>query len=162
MFSNAHALKRYAFAIGEHDDVFTEAEELILKWGRHPDSAVEFKSIGEIYYATLLLEDGLLPIAAKKALSKTMRKAINEAYENKLRIKCLYISPPKRGRKENRTAIIIKCREVSGLIKGGMTASKAYEVVAEKHSKSPDTIRRDYERLMKARKKKQIDGEFKK
>lgn len=159
MFSSNTAIWKYANSIDEFDDVFTEAEELILKWSRHIDSEVEFKSIGEIYFAALLLEDGLLPVPAKKAFAKVMRKAINEAYQNKLCIKSLYIHPPKPGRKNNQTASVNRCREVMRLINNGESATDAYKVVAEKHFKSPDTIRRDYERIVLKERKRKKAGE---
>jgi hypothetical protein len=49
---------------------------------------------------------------------------------------------------------------VKALIQEGKTATEAYKLVAEKHFKSPETIRRDYERVVKKMGKRTETGEI--
>ncbi len=159
MFSPSHEIWKFAYAGDELDDWLPYAEDLIRKWSTQNNDEVEFQSTFEIIIAAFLLMDGLLPASAGAAFAKVMLGTIDEADNNKLRLKCLHIRPPKPGRKENRTATFIKCREVMALIQKGVTATEAYKVVAEKHFKSPDTIRREYERIiLKERKRKETGG----
>jgi hypothetical protein len=159
MFSSEHAIWKFADAGDEIDDWLPYAEDLVREWSTQNSDEVKFGTTFEIILAAFLLEDDLLPASAKAAFAKVMLEAINEAGINKLSIKCLHIRPPKPGRKENRTATFIKCHEVTALIQKGMTATEAYKVVAEKHFKSPDTIRRDYERIVKRMSKRKETGE---
>jgi len=88
-----------------------------------------------------------------------MLKTISEAKDKKITLDCLHIKPPKPGRKEDRNVRFFRFHEVRNLIQDGMTAAEAYKVVAEKHFKSQDTIRREYERMLKKSFKRKLDGE---
>ena len=157
MFTSDHAIWKFAYAGDELDDWLPHAEWLVETWAALNSDEVKFENTFDIILAAFLLEDDLLPASARTAFAKVMLETIDEASNNKFRLKCLHIRPPKPGRKENRTATFIKCREVMALIKKGMTTTEAYKVVAEKHFKSPDTIRREYERIvLKKRKRKEI------
>lgn len=159
MFSSKHAIWKFANAGDELDDFLPYAEDLVREWSVQDSKEVRFQGTFDIILAALLLEDDLLPVSARVAFSKLMLETIDEAGSNKLSIKCLHIHPPKPGRKENRTEAFIKFHEVRTLIQEGKTATEAYKVVAEKHFKSPNTIRRDYERMVKnARKRKETGG----
>lgn len=149
MFSSQHAIWKYANAADKLDDWLPYAEDLVQKWATQSSDEVKFPGALEVYLASLLLEDDLLPASARVAFATLMLKVINEASARKLRIDCLGISPPKSGRKEDRMAKLFTFREVRLLIQKGMSASEAYAAVAEKRCKSPETIRRDYERMMK-------------
>lgn len=149
MFSSEHAIWKFAYAGDELDDWLPHAEDLIREWSIQNSEAVRFKNTFDIILAALLLEDDLLPTPARVAFAKVMLETITETQTNKLRVDCLHVHPPKPGRKEDRAGIFIKFLQVRNLIQEGMTATEAYEVVAEKHCKSPDTIRRDYERMVK-------------
>ncbi|WP_231890967.1 hypothetical protein, partial [Methylomonas koyamae] len=72
---------------------------------------------------------------------------------------CLHIKPPKPGRKDNRGEAFTRFREVRRLVQEGKNHTEAYRIVAEKHHKSPDTIRRDYERKIKKAGKRKLAGE---
>lgn len=129
------------------------------KWATQNSDEVELPGTLGIVLAALLLEDDLLPASARVAFAKLMLKTIDEASDSKLRIKCLKITPPKPGRKNDRMAHFFRFREVKSLIQGGMTAADAYKVVAEKHGKSVDTIRRGCERFAKKPRKRSETGE---
>lgn len=159
MFSSEHAIWKFANACAELDDWLPYAEDLVREWSVQNSSEVRFQGgTFDIVLAALLLEDDLLPVSARVAFAKLMIETIDEASVSKLRIKCLHIYPPKPGRKENRTETIIRFHEVKTLIQEGKAATEAYRVVAEKHFKSPNTIRRDYERIVKKMQKRKDSG----
>lgn len=159
MFSARHAIWQFANAGDELDDWLPHAEDLIRKWSSQNNQEVGFESTFEIIIATYLLIDDLLPASARVAFAKVMLESINEATNKKLPLKCLHISPPKPGRKENRSEIFSRFHEVKTLIRDGKTATEAYKVVAKKRYKSPDTIRRDYERIVRKGRKRKEAGE---
>ena len=159
MFSPSHEIWKFAYAGDELDDWLPYAEDLVQKWSSQTSDEVKFETTFEIIIAAFLLKDDLLPASASLAFAEIVLETIDEAVKNKLRLKCLHIRPPKPGRKESRTATFIKCREVTALIQKGMTATEAYKVVAEKHFKSPDTIRREYERIALKERKRKETGE---
>lgn len=158
MFLSNHAIWKFANAGGELDDWLPYAEELIQQWSTKSYDEVKFQGTFEIIIAAFLLIDDLLPASAKAAFANVMLATIDEASNKKLRIKCLDITPPRSGRKENRTGTFIKFREVKALIQDGKTTTEAYKVVAEKYFKSPDTIRREYERIVKKQTKRKETG----
>ncbi len=122
MFTSDHAIWKFADAGDELNDWLPYAEDLIRKWSTQSSDEVKFKSTFEIIIAAFLLQDDLLPASAKVAFAKVMLDAIDEAITKKLHFKSLLIHPPKPGRKENRTATYIKCKEVMKLIQGGKSA----------------------------------------
>lgn len=159
MFSSEHAIWKFARAGDELDDWLDHAEYLVNEWSIQNSDEVRFQNTFQIILAALLLEDDLLPTPARVAFAKVMLETISETQTNKLRVDCLHIHPPKPGRKEDRAGVFIKFHQVRKLIQEGMTATEAYKVVAEEHCKSPDTIRRDYERMIKKlRTRKQAGG----
>lgn len=159
MFSSIHAIWKFAYAGDELDDWLPYAEDLIREWSSQNPEEVKFHSTFDIVIAAFLIKDDLLPASAKVAFAKVMLDAIDEATTKKLNFKSLLIHPPKPGRKEDRTKTFIRLHEVKALIQSGMTATEAYAVVAEKNFKSPDTIRREYERIaLKNRNRKETGG----
>lgn len=159
MFSAKHAIWKFAYAGDELNDWLPYAEDLMRKWSSQNNEEVEFRDTFEIILAAYLLKDDLLPASARAAFAKVILESINEATNKKLLLKCLHIRPPKPGRKENRSEIFFRFQEVKTLIREGKTATEAYKVVAEKHFKSPDTIRRDYERIVQKGRKRKETGE---
>ena len=158
MFSPEHAIWKFANAGDELDDWLTYAETLVKQWAKQSSLEVKFEGVFELYLAALLLKDDLLPASARMVLGELMLKAINEASNKKLTIESLGIHPPKPGRHKitpHTLGYII--HSVSGIIRSGETATEAYKVVSEKLCKTPDTIRRIYEREMK-----RMPGEFNK
>lgn len=158
MFSPEHAIWKFAYAGDELDDWLPYAEDLVRKWATQNSDEVEFPGTWGIILAALLLEDDLLPASARAAFAKLVLETIDEASVSKLRIKCLHIHPPKPGRKKDRMACLYRFREVNSLIQEGMTATDAYKVVAKKHFKAPDTIRRDYERFVNGSRRRKAGG----
>jgi hypothetical protein len=149
MFSSEHAIWKFANAGDELDDWLPYAEELVRKWSAQNSDEVKFPNTFDIILAAFLLKDDLLPASARVAFAKLMLETVDEATSNKLRIISLDIYPPKPGRKKNRGETYFRLGEVKALIQKGKTATDAYKLVAEKHFKSPETIRREYERFVK-------------
>lgn len=87
MFSEEHAIWKFAKAGGELDDWLPHAEYLVQKWSTQTGDEVEFQSTWQIIIASFLLEDGLLPASARAAFAKVMLKTIVEAETNKLRVR---------------------------------------------------------------------------
>lgn len=161
MFSSEHAIWKFANAGGELDDWLGHTEHLVREWSNPGSNDVKFENTFDIILAAFLLEDDLLPAPARVAFAKTMLETIGEVQTKKLRVSCLHIEPPKPGRKENRQQMGIRLRKVAGLINEGMSPTEAYKNVAEEHCKSTETIRRDYERMIKRSRKRKETGEIK-
>ena len=161
MFSSEHAIWKFADAGDKLDDWLPYAEDLVRKWSKQESREVEFRSTFEIILASYLLKDDLLPAPARVAFAEVMFEIIDEASSAKLKIKRLHIKPPKPGRKKNKAETLKRFCEVKDLIQDGTAVSQAYKVVAEKHFKSPETIRRDCERFVKKMSKSKEAGEYK-
>ncbi len=147
MFKPEHMIWKAADYNDELSDWLGHAEYLIDKWSS--SETVQFEHSDQIFFASLLLMDDLLPPAARKAIGKLTIEAMTEAKEKKYKIDALGIKPPKSGRKENRTNIIFIVHAVRDLLLTGKSKTEAYNQVAEEESKSPDTIRRIFERTVK-------------
>ena len=160
-FSPEHSIWKYANWADELDDWLNHAEYLICKWSEQPANEVKFVSTFQIIIAAHLLIDNLLPASARLAFVDVMLSTVKEASDKKLTLKALKISPAKPGRKRD-AAHFNRCHEVKELLQTGMAVTQAYLVVAEKFHKSPDTIRRDFERVIKKSKErlKKGTGEF--
>lgn len=148
MLTSEHLLVKIAYARGEDvDNWVTAAENIIDKCSTSEE--VVFGNTFDIQLASFLLIDNLLPLPGVKALSNVMFNVIQESYEKKYTMESLYITPPKSGRKENKIFLRIVFHEVREHLEKGLSKKEAYMLVAEKHSKSPDTIRRIVERINK-------------
>lgn len=153
MFSSEHAIWKFAYAGDELDDWLPYAEDLVRKWSIQSKDEIKFDSF-QIILATLLLKDDLLPVAARAAFADAVWEAINEASEKMYTLKSLHISPPRAGMKKMPLETLgFIMHSVYGIIRSGKTATQAYQEVAEKCCKSPDTIRRIYERKIKKSRK---------
>lgn len=158
MFSSESAIWKFAYAGDELDDWLPFAEDLIEKWSSQSEKEIEFRDTFEIILAAYLLKDDLLPASARMAFAELLLKTIDEVGSKKLLLEGLHIYPPKPGRKEDRHDQFIRFHEVKTLIQAGKAATEAYKEVAKKHSKSPDTIRRAYERIIKKKGKRKGGG----
>ena len=148
MFTSEHEIWKAAYVNGELTDWLSYAEDRIAYWSSQNE--VTFQTTWEIIVAAMLMVDNLLPKAARAALAKTTLETIAEADRQRYTLQALKVSPGAPGRKTDRRekgAILFKVRD---LIKEGMTKTAAYERVANIHHKSPETIRRLYERALKA------------
>lgn len=148
MFSSDHAIWKFADGADELDDWLPYAEDLTRVWSTQKIGEVEFHSTFEIILAAYLLEDDLLPASARAAFAALMLQTIHGTSINKLRVKCLYVSPNQPGRKKSATGAYLRSRQVKALIQEGKTKSEAYAVIAKEIFKSPDTVRREYERFV--------------
>lgn len=153
MFSSAHMIWKWACQGDGLNDWLPYAEELVNKWASQSDEEVKFESEFDIRIAAFLLVDDLLPSPARRAFGNLMLHTMAEAKTKKLTLTTLGIRPPRPGRKEDRTAIFIRNRAVIELIEQGRSKQDAYELAAKQFHKSPDTLRRDYERYLKRRKR---------
>lgn len=159
MFSQEHAIWKFAYAGDELDDWLPHAEFLIGEWSNQHSEGVKFRNTFEIILAALLLEDNLLPAPARVAFARAMIETISEVTTKKIRVDCLHIEPPKPGRQGDRRELGVRLFKVRKLIGDGKSSTEAYKMVAEEHSKSPETIRRDYERAIKRSLKLKGTGE---
>lgn len=82
-------------------------------------------------------------------MARLTLQTISEVEDKKLGIDCLHISPPKPGRQENRRLKGQILFAVRDLIKSGYSKTDAYNEVSQQYFKSPDTVRRMYERAIK-------------
>lgn len=153
MFTSEHEFWKTACAAGQLDDWLPYAEELIRKWASQESDEVEFSSTWEVLIAISALKDDLLPASARVAISELMNKVIDEARTKNIRLDCLHIAPAKPGRKSDRIQVFWRFNEVKELLRQGSTTAEAYEIVARKYFKSPDTIRREFERSKKKNQK---------
>jgi len=162
MFSSEQAIWKFSNAAGELDDWLPYAEDLIREWSKQTAEEVKFRFQFEIDLAALLLIDNLLPPAARTAFAKLMIAVMNEAVDKKLSLASLHIKPQKPGRKRDITQTFIRFHEVKDHVQAGMALTEAYLAVVEKYHKSPDTIRRDYERSVRkmSEKHKKSTGKF--
>jgi hypothetical protein len=160
MFSPDHEIWKFAYAGDELDDWLLYAEDLVHRWTGQSHEEVEFGTTFEIILAALMCMDDLLPVSARRAFAKCMLDAISEADERKLTLTALHVRPPQPGRKEDRRALFHRTHEVIELLQKGHPKQEAYESVAKMFHKSPDTIRRDYERWISRRRKKGTTGEI--
>lgn len=120
-------------------------------------------SPGDWYVCALLLQSNL-PVP-RIIIGKLIEKLVTELTEAKVDVPVLGIEKPRRGRPSSSRArqqyLLYLADKVRTLIaKQGMTASAAYEAIAKERHKSPDTIRRDYERLIASSilRRKQLAG----
>lgn len=153
MFSEKHAIFKFANYACELDDWLPYAEDLVRKW--ETQSCEEVKLTGfDLAIASMLLEDDLLPASARVAFSRLMLEVVSEVKDKKLTLKCLGIKTPKAGRKKTdlRETGYRLCKVYRLINKEGYSPSSAYEMIAKECFKSTETIRREYERAMKKRK----------
>ncbi|QSR35241.1 hypothetical protein CFI10_09575 [Marinobacterium iners] len=150
LFKEGTQIRKIALSQSDMDDLLIFAEDRLNSW-QETESTVEFKDSDEIAIACLLLEDGLLPDKAVKALANTVLKALSECREKRLAVESLKIQPPKPGRKEDRANKGRLLFSTSKLIRQGIPKQQAYDIVAKQLHKSPDTVRRTYERAIKSR-----------
>ena len=151
MFSPEHRIWEFSSAGDELDDWLPYAEDLVKKWAKQRSDEVEFGTTFEIILASLLLMDDLLPSPAKMAFARLTLDTITELDEKRISIGSLKIEPSKPGRKDDKQFkgyVIFSVREH---IKNGLSKTEAYKAVAAKQFKSPETVRRIYERASKDR-----------
>lgn len=150
-FTSEHEIAKVERLL-DQDDWLPYAEDLVEKWASLSRKEVKFEHTFDIQLAALLLVDDLLPPSARAAFADLMLDTIAENRTKKHTIECLRITPPPPGRKQDlhfRSQVIFGTHE---LIAGGLSKTEAYRIIAEEHSKSPDTIRRIYERARKKKK----------
>jgi hypothetical protein len=147
MFKPEHMIWKAAYYNDELGDWLDHAEYLIEEWSK--TETVKFQHSDQIFFAALLMMDDLLPVSARKAFAKVTLETMTEAKDKKYKLDALHIEPPKPGRKEDRVKIYDTVRAVHLLLVEGKSKSEAYNQIAEEQFKSPDTIRRLFERAMK-------------
>tara|TARA_R110001592_G_scaffold308825_1_gene582854 strand:- start:4947 stop:5429 length:483 start_codon:yes stop_codon:yes gene_type:complete len=149
MFSSKHEIWKFACAGDELDDWLPYAEDLVNTWGNIGIDEVRFENSFQIVLASLLLMDDLLPRPAKRAFAKLALDVIDEANKKKVTLTTMKMSPAEPGRKADRRAQAIRLFTVKDYLKSGLSKQEAYQKAAVEFHKSPDTIRREFERAMK-------------
>ena len=117
-------------------------------------------SVSDWHVCAKLLQ-GDIPVP-RKIIGELLEKIITEGMQGKANIPALGITTPKRGRPSNP---VERERYLTGLRyqframteKEGMTATRAYEMIADKQNKDASTIRRDLERFTIERERKKKD-----
>jgi len=153
MFTPNHEIWKFAQYWDELDDWLPYAEWLIEKWSNQSVDEIELSTTFEIIIASYLLMDDLLPASAKKAMAYLVLETISQVTEKKIAVKCLHIQTPGQGRKENKAFKFMMIHRVRTLLESGASKTEAYNTVATELSRSPDTIRRAYERHIKMKPK---------
>lgn len=145
----------YNYYRDKHDDAQGWAEHVLTKL-THAETLDDLHSFktGDWYVCAMLLQSDL-PVP-RKIIGKLLEKILEELHPTETDVPALGIKKTSRGRpsnpKDRERYLIWLMFEVQRLTtKQGMTATEAYAVIAEKQHKSPDTIRRDYERFKKER-----------
>ena len=141
------------------------AEHVLTKL-THAEALEDLRTFtpGDWYVCALLLQSNL-PVP-RRVIGQLIEKLVTELTESKIDVPSLGIKKPRRGRPassmDRRRYLFHLMREVRTLTTDqGMTASAAYEAIAERRHTSPDTIRRDYERFMADRKSRMKQSERK-
>ena len=107
-------------------------------------------SVRDWYVCAKLLQ-GDIPVP-RRIIGELLEKIITEGEQAKASIPALGIKKPSRGRPSNpveRERYLTNLRYQFRVLteKEGMTATRAYEIIAEKQNKDASTIRRDLERF---------------
>jgi len=126
-----------------------DAKSLGREWAALAPEDVTFQNHDQILKACFLLDEGLLPKSAWSAFANVVMDTVVEAQDKKLTIKSLDLKPPRRGRTSDpklQGYMVLKTKE---LIESGSSANEAYAQLAKELHKSPDTVRRTYERAKK-------------
>ncbi len=142
--------RRSALAYNDPHDSFAEIESFMDEWSKSdPDENELYKF--NIRLAAMLLIDGILPTKAGVVLGNKILAAMDEIIEKKQSVKALGIEKKTRGRPPKEQSIHYIYHEVGMRIKDGMSKTSAYKEVADQENKSPETIRRIFEREKKKR-----------
>lgn len=143
MFTPDHKIWQFAWAGDELNDWLPYAEDLIAKWSRQESDEIQFNGTFEIILASFLLMDDLLPPQARIAYAQFTLDVISAAPKRK-------VSARRPGRRKgSRAEKGHRLFSVKGYIESGLTKQQAYQKVADEIHKSPDTIRREFERALK-------------
>lgn len=139
-----------AWSSKDPGDVLSHMDYLLSEW-QESEIIVEFENPWQIIIASLFLTDGILPLQARKGLANTILNTIGECSEKRFKVDSLKIKPDKPGRKKDSETQWNMLHQTHSLIKEGLPKQESYELVAKKFHKSPDTVRRAYERAIKRR-----------
>lgn len=117
-------------------------------------------SVRDWYVCAKLLQ-GDIPVP-RRIIGELLEKIITEGEQAKASIPALGIKKPSRGRPSNpveRERYLTNLRYQFRVLteKEGMTATRAYEIIAEKQNKDASTIRRDLERFALEREQQRKD-----
>lgn len=117
-------------------------------------------SVQDWYVCAKLLQ-GDIPVP-RRIIGELLEKIITEGEQAKASIPALGIKRPRRGRPSNpaereRYLRSLKYQFSSLIEKNRMTATTAYEIIAEKQNKDASTIRRDLERFAIERERQEKD-----
>jgi hypothetical protein len=123
---------------------------LFEKLDNSDSEIIKFDSSSQIYFASVLLKDNVLPHRLSFALADTLLNTLSELDSKKYTVESLFLTPPKAGRKKGSG---VKESSVMWayhrLKKGAKSKKDIYSELANDLHVSDDTIRRIVERNMK-------------
>ena len=153
-FKSHHKVWNVGWYYDDVDDYLSYVNICLEKWvqNKYDHEIPFFEDKYEIQVASLLLYDNLLPTEARKAFSMLAITAMKEISDTKQQSNVFHIKKPAKGRKKDEFLERQLLSGVAKLIKAGTLKTEAYKIVAQENNKSPDTVRRRYERFMKRRK----------
>ena len=156
-----HAYNRYH---DDSDEGHNWAEHVLTEL-IHAETLEDLQifSVSDWLVCAKLLQ-GDMPVP-RRIIGELLEKIITEGRQEKANIPALGIKKPERGRPSNpveRERYLTSLRYQFRVMteKEGMTATRAYEMIADKQNKDASTIRRDLERLTieRERQKKDIEA----
>jgi hypothetical protein len=151
---------QYAWYHDELDHYLSHAEQLLIQWSvpNLDTSSFEgephafFSNPEDFQFALYLLHDDLLPIGVQKLVCLAILSGRAQLREKKTYNEYLMVGSKVKPGRPREPIVRRRTNQVIKLIKEGVTKTKAIEQVAEEYHKSKDTIRREYERSLKANK----------
>ncbi|MEP7703501.1 hypothetical protein [Paraglaciecola sp. 25GB23A] len=150
--ANPELLKLFNSLIDSHSII-----QIVRKLIAEIDSRVKEESdpkkyclgFDELLVITVLNYEQKLPIELQKTLSLILIEGLTEIIKKKYKVDSFFIKPPVRGRVKNDNLKFKMLRDVFSHLERGIQKMDAFKIVADKNSKSVDTIRRMYERYLK-------------
>jgi hypothetical protein len=160
-FTSDMMIWQYAYYHDELEDYLSQADYLLEQWNDPKIDVDEFignpntffSSEFDFQLALYLLHDGLLPRKVQMILAESVLLGRLDLRSKNVQCDMLKVSKEKNPGRPTGQLENTRFREVLELLKVGISRSESYERVAVKYFKSPDTIRRGFERMLKRNKK---------
>jgi hypothetical protein len=109
-----------------------------------------FRSEFEFKVATFLLHDGLLPHKIQKIMAYAIMNSRLDLESRNIKFDILKVSKKAKVGRPKDKSLLTRDSEVLYFLELGLSKTEAYKQVASKHFKSPDTIRRGFEKNTRA------------
>lgn len=125
-------------------------EPLFKQLNSLDSTPIKFTCTDDIYFASVLQKDNLLPNKLSAALAETFISTMSEVQNKKYSVDTLFMKPPKSGRKKgsgvSQWSVMHRYYQQ---IKLNPKKTQAYSTIAKDMNVSKDTIRRIVERYSK-------------